>query len=176
MFRRCVFTLLIGLSIFIAGCRTSIPVTDTTAPDLEFTLSGPGIGRETMTNPPRELWSGPENSDHLTLIPNAQYNFTFVVSDHGGVFAAQMQIYNELEITRLTPAEARNEVSGLSRILTASGDRSDPRTGLVISGTFDTTGSSGHSFNIGLLGSDFGGTTGTRNEREMRINLGIDVS
>ena len=57
------------LALALGGCRTMIPATDGTPPRLELTITGPGIGRQTMTNPPRAQWSGSGGAQIFDLAP-----------------------------------------------------------------------------------------------------------
>jgi hypothetical protein len=158
--------LLVGL----AGCATMIPVTDDVPPRLELAVRGPGIGRQVMTNPPRETWSGPGGAQLFDLQRDTTYDFTFVVSDSGGVARAHLRMPAELEVSGLTPAAATNTADGLQRRLVLAGDRADPRTGLVISGSFRTPRSGVVAFRFQAEGDDFGGTAARTNQRFLNVD------
>ena len=143
----------------LGGCRTMIPATDTTPPRLELTITGPGIGRQRMTNPPRAGWTGSGGAQLFDLTQRAQYRFSLVISDSGGVARAHLRMPASFTVSDLSPAGVTNTTDALLRSLTLLGNRDDPRTGLVIDGTFVPTEGS-LSFEFQAEAADYGGTSG----------------
>lgn len=163
------------LALALGGCRTMIPATDGTPPRLELTITGPGIGRQTMTNPPRAQWSGSGGAQLFDLAPRSRYNFTLTVSDSGGVSRAHLRMPATFTVSELSPAAVTNDVDALVRRLTLVGNRDDPRTGLVIAGTLETPTSGGLSFDFQAEGADFGGTAGTPNQANLNVTSYVAV-
>lgn len=147
-----------------------IPATDNVPPRLELTITGPGVGRRTMTNPPRDEWTGEGGVQLFDLQRNSRYDFMFVVSDSGGVARAHVRMPAEFTILRLSPEAVQSEADALQRRLTLLGNRSDPRTGLVITGSFQTPTAGGLTFEFQTEGDDFGGTAGSSNQRFMNVS------
>lgn len=157
----------------IIGCATTIPATDNEKPRVELIISGPGIGTESMSNPPREVWLGEGGTQLFDLSPDEEYGFTLIVSDEGGVARATLQMPDEFEILELEPDDVIREAHPISHRLTVTGTREDPRTTLVISGRFRTTGALGFDFNV--EGTDFGGSAGTPNQRFLQVQASVDL-
>ena len=122
-----------------------------------------------MTNPPRESWTAPDGSQYLDLQPGVRYNFVLAVSDEGGVERAHIRLPNEFIVSDLVPATVNNSTGPIMRSLTLTGNRSDPRTGLVISGNF-VAPPGAQSFEFQMEGDDFGGSSGRSNQRFMNVN------
>ena len=150
-----------------------IPARDATPPRLDLTISGPGLGRRTMTNPPRGEWAGEGGTQLFDLSHNTRYNFTFVVSDSGGVARAHLRMPVGFTVSSLSPAAVQNEADALLRRLTLLGNRADPRTGLVITGSFQTTSTGTLSFAFQTEGDDFGGAAGSVNQRFMNVQASV---
>lgn len=163
------------LAVALGGCRTMIPATDTTPPRVELTITGPGIGRQTMTNPPRSQWTGSGGAQLFDLQRRAPYRFTLVVSDSGGVARAHLRMPATFTVSDLSPAGVTNTTDALSRSLTLLGSRDDPRTGLVIGGTFETPAAGGLSFEFQAEADDFGGTSGARNQAFLNVNASVGL-
>lgn len=161
--------LALGLICTLAACATTIPDTDSEAPEVRLTVSGPGIGRQEMSNPPRDHWAGPGGIQLFDLEPGVPYNFILSVSDQGGAARAHLRMPDDVVVTGLSPAEVRETTSGVSRSLTLFGDRANPTTGLVISGTL--TAPRNTSFEFQAEGDDFGGSTGRTNQTFLSVNV-----
>lgn len=159
--------------LVLTACRTTIPETDSEPPEVRLTITGPGIGRQEMSNPPRESWTGPGGVQLFNLLENAEYNFTLSVSDEGGVQRAHLRMSENVVVSDVAPAEVSEGTSGVTRSLTLLGDRGDPRTGLVISGTLEPTWLN-ESFEFHVEGDDFGGRTGPPNQRFMSVSVFVD--
>ena len=126
-----------------------------------------------MTNPPRDEWTGEGGTQFFDLLRDTRYNFTFVVSDSGGVARAHLRMPLEFTVSNLGPAAVQNEADALLRRLTLLGNRADPRTGLVITGSFQTPSTGTLSFAFQTEGSDFGGTAGSSNQRFMNVQASV---
>ncbi|HKJ18224.1 MAG TPA: hypothetical protein VJ984_12795 [Xanthomonadales bacterium] len=162
------------VSLFtLAGCATTIPETDSVPPEIRLTISGGGIGSQAMSNPPRDNWTAPDGSQYLDLDPGVSYNFVFSVSDQGGVARAHLRMPDWGEVTDLAPDDVRETVSGVSRILELRGDRSNPTTGLVITGKVSFPGNP--SFEFQAEGDDFGGRAGRTNQTFMNVNTAVGL-
>ena len=97
-------------ALVISGCATTIPDTDTELPEIRLIVTGPVIGRHEMTNPPKDLWPGPD-SQQFTMAPNTEYSFVLTVSDQGGAARAQFRLPLNFTIVSLTPSEVTNSTS-----------------------------------------------------------------
>jgi hypothetical protein len=156
-----------------AGCTTTIPETDTTPPRVELQISGPGVGSESMSNPPRDLWQGPGGVQYFDLVPGAEYGFTLIVSDDGGVSRATLALPDNLAVSNVEPAGVVTTMTGGSRRLTIEGNRADPRTALTITGRMGTGGGSGLLFAYNAEGNDFGGRSGPPNQTFLSVEVFI---
>ncbi|MEO1251860.1 MAG: hypothetical protein AAFW81_05885 [Pseudomonadota bacterium] len=162
-------------SLAILGCETTIPASDTTPPRVELRLSGPGGG--SVSNPPREVWTGPGGVQYMELNAGGEYGFTVIVSDTGGVASAALQLDQDIEIVSLDNASSvSNTVSGLSRILRITGARARPLTALTISGRLrfrelnnPSVGAETVSTVMRASGSDFGGASGPANTTNLEL-------
>jgi hypothetical protein len=159
----------LALACTLAACATTIPETDTEAPEVRLTISGPGLGRQEMSNPPRAAWTGPGGVQLFDLQPNVRYNFILSVGDEGGAARAHLRMPDDVVVTDLAPTDVEETTSGVSRSLTLFGDRSSPTTGLVISGTL--TAPRNTSFEFQAEGDDFGGVAGRTNQRFLSVNV-----
>ncbi|HKL51889.1 MAG TPA: hypothetical protein VJ908_12045 [Wenzhouxiangellaceae bacterium] len=160
--------------LLITGCATVIPEVDTTPPRVELRISGEGVGSETMSNPPRESWTAPDETQYLDLLPGTEYRFTFTVSDSGGVARATLAFISDIEVVAVEPDDVIVDEGSLVTRLTQRGDRGDPRTALVISGRLLTprlAPSQATSFTFEVESSDFGGRSGRDpNQTFMSVN------
>lgn len=165
-------------AICMSGCATTIPSTDTTPPELRLVISGPGIGRHEMTNPPRSSWTGPSGAQLFDLLPNTEYNYVLTVSDRGGAARANLRMPDNFTVVELNPSDATQGTTTLEITLTLRGSRSDPRTALVIAGKFRTPDlPSGEVlvFDFNVEGDDFGGASGSPNQRFMSVSSSINA-
>jgi len=160
------------------GCETDVPETDTQPPEIRLTITGPVIGRQEMTNPPTETWTGPGGVQLFDLAPDTEYAFVLSVSDEGGVARANLRMGESITIVSVTPSDTTEEIVGVERSLTLRGARADARTGLVMSGRLRTpdTGSDVLSFEFKTEGSDFGGDSGRPNQRFMNVNAAVQTT
>jgi len=166
---------LIGLVFCTLGC-TRVPDTDTEPPTISLLISGPAVGRQEMTNPPRETWESPSGTQYLTLDNGSEYGFVLTVTDQGGVGRAILRLPPEFNITELQPTSTVIGMVGVTRSLTLNGDRGAPTTGLVITGRFsvpESSVTSSYTFNVNA--SDFGGSSGAINQRFMAVSVVTDV-
>lgn len=163
---------LLALLLTLGGCATTIPDTDTVAPEISLTISGGGSGSQTMSNPPRDNWTGPGGIQYLDLSPGISYSFILSVSDQGGVARAHLRMPENAVVSDLAPGDATETVSSLTRRLELRGDRSSPTTGLVITGK--VTLPADISFEFQTEGDDFGGRAGRVNQTFMNVNTFVD--
>jgi len=167
------------VALAIAGCETTIPETDTLPPEIRLTVNGPGIGRQEMSNPPRENWTASDGTQLFDLAPNTEYHFVLTVSDQGGVARANLRVPDNFRVTSLAPESATEEVVGVTRSLTLRGSRADPRTGLIISGRFQTPNTDPGNlipFEFLMEGDDFGGASGRPNQRFMNVSATVNAT
>ena len=155
----------------LAACETAVPDADTEAPEVRLSISGPLIGREEMTNPPREEWLGEIGDQYLDLAADADYRFALTVSDQGGVSEAWLTLSNRLTVRELTSPDIVNEAAGVNQLLTLRGSRSEARTGLSIGGVFRTPPGESILFRMEGSGSDFGGPSGSPNTRLVSVSV-----
>lgn len=173
-YRRYFFAAVCFMALATSGCETDIPDTDTTKPEIRLTITGPGIGQQEMTNPPKRYWATPEGWQLFDLLPNTEYSFTLTVSDQGGVSFASYLMPREFIFTEIYPENAIERVQTLTRGLTLAGSRDDPRTGLIMGGKFRTPDIYSLSFEFKAYGKDFGGTSGQRNARYLSVNATVN--
>jgi len=160
----------VTMALTLSACSTTIPRNDSVPPEVRLTLTGPGIGRKEMSNPPRDNWTGPGGIQYFNMQPGAQYNFILSVSDQGGVQRAHLRFPDDFTVSDVSPADVVESTSGISTSLTLSGERSDPRTGLVMTGTIVATRRN-LSFEFQVEGDDFGGSSGRPNQTFMSVNV-----
>ena len=165
-----------GTVIALIGCATMIPGRDVTPPTVSLIINGPGIGPQLMNNPPRELWTAEDGSQFVELLPGTRYSFTLVVADEGGVARAHLRVPDVFTFSNVSPAEVRRERGVITRNLILFGNPGNPRSHLVISGTFttpttpDLSTNEVLSFEFQTEGDDFGGDSGAgRNQRFMDV-------
>ena len=161
---------------WMGGCATTIPATDDTPPRLELSVRGPGIGVQTMTNPPRARWTGSRGAQLFDLVPGGRYSFRFAVSDSGGAARAHLRMPVEFTVSDLAPAGVTNDADTLLRSLTLRGSRDDPRTGLVITGIFQVPASGSLSFDFQGEGDDFGGVAARTNQTAMTVTAAYGLA
>lgn len=167
------------VALAIAGCATTIPETDTQPPEIRLTVSGPAIGRQEMTNPPRENWAAADGTQLFNLAPNTEYHFILTVSDQGGVARANLRVPDNFRVISLTPESATEEVVGITRSLTLRGSRADPHTGLIVSGRLQTPNTEPGNlipFEFLTEGDDFGGASGRANQRFMNVSASVNAT
>ncbi len=172
----CAATLLI-----LYGCAT-IPENDRTAPEVQLLVTGPGIGTRTLSNPPRQTWTGPSGGQYLDLQPDTVYQFTLRVSDEGGVSGMTLTMPLQLTPIGITPGAATVEAAGVSYRIGLRGNRDEPRTTLVLSGRVRTpalaarTRQESLSFSFRVEARDFGGRSGSReNRRQLSVAASVNA-
>ena len=156
-----------------AGCETTLPDADDEAPEIRLVISGGGIGSHTMSNPPTETWAETDGTQLFNLTSGAHYPFTLTVTDEGGVARVALRMPADISVSNLSP-DVRDESGGLTRTLLIEGDRSAPRTALVISGTMTPSATSTSGFAFDLEAEDFGGGGGFVNQRFMLVRAGVN--
>lgn len=176
---RIIIFFVVGLAtLAISGCPATIPESDTEPPEIRLEISGGGISRQVMTNPPRDIWTAPDGTQLFDLEPNTEYRFLFTVTDSGGVAHANIRIPDNFSFSDISDG-AIEEIVGVSRRLTVRGSRDDSRTGLVIVGKFrtpDTERNNAISFTFEMEGTDFGGASGRRsNQRFMSVQASVNA-
>ena len=168
-----------GLMLILVGCPTIIPLVDTEQPRILLGITGPGVSQN-MTNPPRLIWNDPSRGGLFELLPDREYNFRLIASDEGGVAYVHLRMPLHTTVTDLLPADTINTIITHERVVIASGSRDDPRRSLIITGRFRTpaTSSSGPTTTFPFLvrAEDFGGRSGSPNERSMSVIASIDFS
>jgi hypothetical protein len=166
---------LFGSLALIAACATRIPPIDDSPPEIRLTITGPGVGREEMSNPPRESWAAPDGSQMFELEQNAEYGFVLLVGDQGGVQRAHLRLPAEFTLSDIEPPEVDTSTGPLEHALTVTGSRSDPRTALSIAGRFRTRSTPGTSlsFEFHVEADDFGGSRGRPNQRFMSVHASV---
>jgi len=158
------------LALTFSNCTVTIPATDNIKPRIELRINGPSVN-ETMTNPPTESWTGAGGFEFIRLTPGAEYNFSLLVSDQGGVERAAIFIPDIINITETGPRDVIRSNVGIRTALTIQGSRSNPLSGLTITGKFIAPGP-GNSFEINIEADDFGGSSGRSNQRFMGVSIG----
>ena len=153
-------SLALALLVFVTGCRTTIPVTDRTAPRVELRISGPGLGQQTMSSPPFSLWVGTDRLQYFDLVAGAEYQFALIVSDDGGVSRAFIQMPIEIEVSRIWPPGVAMATDAFVRQLTVWGNRADPRSELSITGRMRPRAATTVGFAFHTEGDNFGGRSG----------------
>ena len=160
-------------ALVISGCALTIPDTDTQLPEIRLAITGPVIGRQEMTNPPRDNWTAPDGTQLFDLARNTVYSFVLTVTDQGGAARAHLRMPADFTIVSLTPSEATNTTSGLTRTLSLRGTRAAPRTVLIISGRLRTPDAGPTGFTFHAEADDFGGASGRPNQRFMDVQASV---
>lgn len=159
------------------SCDTEIPEVDTTPPSFSFEISGDGF---THTFTQDDDFSRMQ----LNLRGRTEYRFTYSGADQGGVAAIQWQLGDSSQLEFLTPEFPFDSwdirtVSALSRMVEWFGDVSDPKTGVILSGTFRTRDIGNNASDSALFRffvRDFGGQSGTSNSVQGNLNILIQNS
>lgn len=161
MKRSFTFLCLICMNLTLAGCKTTIPATDTIPPEFTFQIRGDGFSH-----------TFDQDTDfaniQLNLRNNNHYNFILTGSDDGGVKQIRWQYagdYLEFEDPIELPWRVR-EINELTHIVEFNGDVDDPRTSGVLSGRFRVRGdptATSTSVAYKFWVTDFGGSDRTTN-------------
>ena len=154
---------------------TTIPAEDLVQPRIELRITGPVIRQQVLTNPPRESWEGPGGSQYMNLAPRTSYHFALFVRDAGGVGRATFELPASLEVSDLVGEGLVEEISGIRRRLTVRGNRASPVRVLSLSGRFNTRGNSGAVLPFSVEANDFGGASGSANQRFLGTSALVDV-
>lgn len=163
------FLCLSFVSLTFTNCSVTIPATDTTKPNIELRINGPGVN-STMKNPPTESWAAESGAQLFNLTPGVEYNFSLIVSDSGGVKRAAIYFPDITNFSSIAPSTVTERNVGISTVLTNTGSRSNPLSGLTITGKF-VIPNANTSFNINVEADDFGGVSGSINQRFMSVNV-----
>lgn len=166
------FLCLICMNLALAGCKTTIPATDTIPPEFTFQIRGDGFSH-----------TFDQDTDfadiQLNLRNNTPYNFTLTGSDEGGVKQIRWQYAGdnlEFEDPIELPWRVR-DISFLTRIVEFNGDRDEPRTGGVLSGRFrvrEVPNTTATSVAYKFWVRDFGGQDGATNTTFSELTILID--
>ena len=166
--KNALYLLIILFCIAFQSCETEIPERDNTAPEFTFKITGDGFDH-----------TFDQNTDfaniQLNLKHDAEYNFIYTGSDQGGVKLIQWQLPGSdyIEFDDVIPSPwTDTSISPINRIIEWEGDASNPLTGNILAGTFESNSPDGTtSIAFRFLISDFGGESGAENtvSRELTI-------
>jgi hypothetical protein len=153
----------------ITSCETRIPEIDSTPPTFSFEIRGDGFNR-TFTQ------DDDFSRIQLNLKANTEYNFIFSGADQGGVSTIQWQLGGDDQIDFIRPdfpfdSWSIRNISAISRMIQWNGDRSDPKTGAILSGRFRTGNLQNDSGSLSLFVRDFGGQLETLNSTRGNLNI-----
>ncbi len=162
-----VVLLLFLLGFFFISCETEVPEVDDTPPTFSFRVTGDGFDR-TFT----------QDDDfanlQLNLRHDADYDIIYSGADQGGVRNITLRYttdYIEFDDNPPFPAAPwTQDFSGLSAFVEWEGDRSNPLTGSILTGTFRPNGenvSTSFSFSV----TDFGGENNDANTTTGELNI-----
>ena len=171
VFRKVIRFSVIALFMVIAqSCETEIHFEDTTPPEFSFQITGDGF---------RHVFD--QDSDfsniRLNLKQGTAYQFILSTADEGGVANTSWGIKNNFQ----TPVDFPTPSSWTSwydhngqgyRIISWSGDRNNPLTGNILSGSFETTTDNVSTY-FNFTASDFGGQFGDPNIVSKRLTINI---
>ncbi len=168
-FRKLAKVAFIALVTFgIQSCETEIPITDTIDPAFSFQIKGDGFD-ETFN----------QDTDfsriQLNLRDNTRYDFTLTGTDSGGVALIQWQADTGGNIIFETPVDrpwTSIDISPLSRMIEWRGNRNDPYTGSIITGSFRANGGNVYPV-FRFFVRDFGGERGVANSSDGELRLFI---
>ncbi|GEM_PF-1267267 len=159
-----IFPLLIILVSFFQSCDTEIPPTDTEPPSFSFKITGDGFDH-TFTQ------DDDFNSFQLNLREDALYDFIYTSGDAGGLKLMQMQFpFDYLEFESVLNSTWTQANSGLSTVLTWSGDAASPITGNILTGNFRVNGDL-IAFGVFFDMRDYGGQSGSSNTLFKDLNI-----
>lgn len=172
---RLILSTLLLLTVFTTlACETDVPAVDNEPPEIQLVMNGGGIGSQSMSNPPTEIWSAPTGGGQLfDMTSGAEYTFTLTVTDDGGVARAAILMPADFEVRNLSPG-VRVVPTGIRQSLTITGDRSSPRKALVVSGQFSPPDTDSRNVDFSVEADDFGGSDGRTNQRFMLVRAGLN--
>ena len=161
----------------IISCDIRIPEVDSIPPTFSFQIQGDGFSR-TFTQ------DDDFSRIQLNLRGNTEYRFIYSGADQGGVGLIQWQLGDRSQLEFIRPEFPFDswfirDVSALSRMIEWSGDREEPKTGAILSGSFRTSDIADNALDSGLFRffvSDFGGQSGTSNNIRGNLNIAIQNS
>lgn len=152
-------TTIIGLSI--SSCKTTIPDRDSVVPTFFFQLTGSGLSAGDV-----EITETFDfDNQALYLERNKTYNVLLSGKDSGGVSKVIWELPNNniIELPEPVPSPWTDSSGSIgSRLLQAEGDRSDPRSSILlgikmIGHTLDSGGTENRDFIFTVI--DFHGNT-----------------
>ena len=153
----------------VTSCETRIPEVDTTPPTFSFEIRGDGLSH-TFTQ------DDDFSRMQLNLRSNTEYRFTYSGADQGGVSKIQWQLGGDDQIHFTRPefpfdSWIIRDLPPISRMIEWTGNRSNPRTGGVITGIFRTGNFQSNSGTWRFFIRDFGGQSGTSNDVRGNLNI-----
>ena len=160
---------------FYSGCTVTIPESDRTPPTfiLEITNGLPG-GSVRITS------EDDLSRKQLNLRRNTLYQFRFSGSDEGGLEALKLRVNWPTDFLGLSLASDEYIIvtdEPTSRELTWLGSRSDPKSGMLITGQLNTIMYNQSyalvSVEWDMIASDFGGTSDSSNSTTKTLKVGI---
>ena len=160
--------LVLLISLFTISCETEIPETDVIPPGFTFQITGDGFS-ETF-NQDTDF-----GSFQLNLREDTAYDFILTGSDADGLKRVEWYVvsdYIDIE-TDINSPWSVSATSPLVDVVSWNGNRNDPLTGSILTGTFRTRGNSialGMTFYL----TDFGGESGRSNSSSGELNILID--
>ncbi len=159
------------------SCETRIPEVDTIPPTFSFELRGDGFN---------QIFTQDDDFSRmqLNLKSNTEYRFIYSGADQGGVALIRWQLGGEDQIDFTRPefpfdSWIIRDIPPISRMIEWSGDRSNPRTGGILTGIFrtgDVPDNTGNSGTWRFFVRDFGGQSGTPNSIRGNLNILIGDS
>ncbi|WP_431136808.1 hypothetical protein [Psychroserpens mesophilus] len=164
--------------ITLLSCETRIPEVDTTVPTFSFDIRGDGFNRVFTQDDDFSRMQ-------LNLKANTEYRFIYSGADQGGVGLIQWQLGGSDQIEFVSPelpfdSWSIRDISVSNRMIEWFGERTNPKTGAILSGRFRTgvvpPGNSGNSGTLSFFVRDFGGQSGTSNRIRGNLNILIHNS
>ena len=159
------------LALIFLSCEVDdVPEIDNVPPVFSLKITGNGFDR-TFTQ--EDNFEGLQ----LNLRSNTSYEYILTGGDQGGVRTISFQFSNEtIQLESVIPDNWEVNDNGFSTTIQFSGDRDNPISGNILSGSFFTTGQfTGSNFlsdSFRLEVSDFGGAEGTtRNTTQAELNI-----
>lgn len=167
--KKSIHFLLFVLLIIATSCETRIPSVDTTSPTFSFEIRGDGFSK-TFTQ------DDDFSAMQLKLKANTVFSFIYSGTDSGGLALIQWQLGGNDQIDFIRPefpveAWTIREISPLNRMIEWTGDRSNPKTGGVLTGNLRTGNLQNNLGAFRLFARDFGGQSGTPNRVRGDLNI-----
>jgi len=152
-FRKMIQLNLLVLLVFTTqSCETEIPPEDPTPPEFSFRITGDGFDH---------TFNQDTNFNTFTLMlrRGVTYNYTFTGTDQGGVdyIGWYATHFDRIWVDPAVPSPwAFRHLTGSYSSVEWYGDRSNPYTGSIVTGSFRTQGT-GNDANFRFVVEDFGG-------------------